>query len=140
MPESLGARDRNINVRASAEEYRRIQQAAERRGLSLSEFLRVLGSSEQWAMDQQHTLREWQALLTRLASTPTPSWTTIAQEARERAALIDSVMVVAQRMEETAAQLRRMLSPSVEELQALLERLAQEPAVSTGVSAEVRDA
>jgi uncharacterized protein (DUF1778 family) len=39
MPESLGARDRNINVRASAEEYRRIQQAAERRGLSLSEFL-----------------------------------------------------------------------------------------------------
>jgi hypothetical protein len=49
-------------------------------------------------------------------------------------------MVVAQRMEETAAQLRRMLSPSVEELQALLERLAQEPAVSKRVSAEVQDA
>jgi uncharacterized protein (DUF1778 family) len=140
MPESPGARDRNINVRASTEEYRRIQQAAERRGLSLSEFLRVLGSSEQWAMDQQQTLREWQAMLTRLASTPTPSWTTIAQEARERAALIDSVMVVAQRMEETATQLRRMLSPSVEELQALLERLAEEPAVSKSMSAEVRDA
>ena len=140
MPESPSARERNINVRASAEEYRRIQQSAERHGLTLSEFLRVLGSSEQWAIDQQDKLREWQEMLTRLASTPTPPWTTLQQEARERAALIDSVMVVAQRMEETAAQLRRMLSPSVEELQALLERLAQEPAVSKRVSAEVQDA
>jgi len=140
MPEAAGARERNINVRASADEYRRIQQGAERHGLSLSEFLRVLGSSEQWALDQQDKLREWQDMLNRLASTPTPSWTTITQEARERAALIDSVMVVAQRMEETAAQLRRMLSPSVEEIQALLERLAQKPAVSKGVPAEIRDA
>jgi hypothetical protein len=143
MPESAGARERNINVRASADEYRRIQQGAERHGLSLSEFLRVLGSSEQWAMDQQEKLREWQVMLSRLEATPTPPWTTVAREARERAELIESVLMVAKRMEETAAQLRHMLSPSVEEIQALLERLdrlAQEQSAAKGVSIERRDA
>jgi uncharacterized protein (DUF1778 family) len=125
MPDSSKSRERNINVRASADEYRRIQQGAERHGLSLSEFLRVLGSSEQWAIDQQQSLRDWQAMLTRLEQTPAPIWTTITQEARERAELIESILIVAQRMEDTAAQLRRMLSPAVEEMQTLLERLAQ---------------
>jgi hypothetical protein len=139
MPESSGARERNINVRASADEYRRIQQGAERHGLSLSEFLRVLGSSEQWAIDQQDKLREWQDMLNRLSSIPTPPWTTAAQEAKERAELIESVLIVARRLVETGLQMQAMLSPSVEGIQALLERLdrlAQEQQATRGVSVE----
>jgi uncharacterized protein (DUF1778 family) len=142
MPESAGARERNINVRASADEYRRIQQGAERHGLSLSEFLRVLGSSEQWAIDQQEKLREWQELLTRLESTPTPPWTTVAEEARERAELIESILIVARRLVETGLQMQAMLSPSVGEIETLLrrlDRLAQEQQAARGVSAERRD-
>ncbi len=143
MPESSGARERNINVRASAEEYRRMQQGAERHGLTLSEFLRVLGSSEQWAIDQQAKLLEWREMLSRLESTPTPPWTTVSQEARERAELIESVLIVARRMRETAEAMERMLSPSVGEIQSLLERLdrlAQEQRAREGLSAERRDA
>jgi uncharacterized protein (DUF1778 family) len=143
MPESAGARERNINVRASAEEYRRIQQGAERHGLSLSEFLRVLGSSEQWAIDQQEKLREWREMLTRLESIPTPPWTTVAQEARERAELIESVLIVARRMRETAEAMERMLSPSVGEIEAVLQhldRLAQEQPAAGDVSVERPDA
>jgi uncharacterized protein (DUF1778 family) len=143
MPESAGARERNINVRASADEYRRIQQGAERHGLSLSEFLRVLGSSEQWAIDQQEKLREWREMLTQLESIPTPPWTTAAQEARERAELIESVLIMARRMRETAEVMERMLSPSVQQIEDLLQRLdrlAQEQAATKRVSdaADVR--
>jgi hypothetical protein len=143
MTESAGARERNINVRASAEEYRRIQQGAERHGLSLSEFLRVLGSSEQWAIDQQAKLREWREILTQLESIPTPPWTTAAQEAKERAELIHSVLIVARRMRETAEAMERMLSPSVQQIEDLLQRLdhlAQEQQAARGMSVERRDA
>jgi uncharacterized protein (DUF1778 family) len=143
MPESPNARERNINVRASADEYRRIQQGAERHGLTLSEFLRVLGSSEQWAIDQQEKLREWREMLTQLESIPTPPWTTAAQEARERAELIESVLIVARRMRETAEAMERMLSPSVQQIEDLLQRLdrlPQEQQAARGVSVERRDA
>jgi uncharacterized protein (DUF1778 family) len=142
MPESPGERERNINVRASADEYRRIQQGAERHGLSLSEFLRVLGSSEQWAIDQQEKLREWQTLLTQLNSIPTPPWTTVQEEARQRAELIESILIVARRMIETGVQMQAMLSPSRAEIEALLQRLdrlAEEQRAAKGVSVEQRD-
>src|SRR5262245_11114800 len=104
MADEPTARQQHINVRATAEEYRQIQQGAERHGLSLSELLRVLGTSEQWALDQASKMREWQAILTRLDATQTPPWTTIAQEARERAELIESILIVARRLVETGLQ------------------------------------
>jgi Mobilization protein NikA len=143
MADEPTARQHHINVRATADEYRRIQQGAERHGLSLSEFLRVLGSSEQWAIDQQDKLREWQAMLTQMDSIPTPLWTTVAQEARERAELIESILIVARRLVETGLQMQAMLSPSVGEIEALLQRLdglAQQQQAAIDVSAERQDA
>jgi uncharacterized protein (DUF1778 family) len=143
MADEPTARQHHINVRATADEYRRIQQGAERHGLSLSEFLRLLGSSEQWAIDQQDKLREWREMLTRLESIPAPPWTTVSQEARERAELIESVLIVARRMRETAEALERVLSPSVAEIESLLQRLdrlAREQSATKGVSVERRDA
>jgi uncharacterized protein (DUF1778 family) len=143
MADEPTARQHHINVRATADEYRRIQQGAERHGLSLSEFLRVLGSSEQWAIDQQDKLREWQAMLTQMDSIPTPPWTTVAQEARERAELIESILIVARRLVETGLQMQAMLSPSVGEIEALLQRLdglAQQQQAARDVSVERKDA
>jgi hypothetical protein len=143
MPESSGARDRHFNVRASDAEYRRIQLSAERHGLSGSEYLRVLGSSEQWLLDELETLRQWQGLLTQLESIPTPEWTTRAQEARERTELIEAVLIVIRRVREIADGFEAMLLPTAHGMQALLEqldRLAQQQQAARDMSAERQDA
>jgi hypothetical protein len=136
------ARDRHFTVRASDAEYRRIQLSAERHGLSGSEYLRVLGSSEQWLLDELDTLRQWQGLLTQLETTPTPEWTTRAQEARERTELIEAVLIVIRRVREIADGFEAMLLPTTKGMHGLLEqldRLAQAQQASRGVSVERQD-
>jgi hypothetical protein len=139
MPESSGAREKHFNVRASAQEYQRIQQSAERHGLSGSEYLRVLGSSEQWLLDELETLRQWQGMFDSLSTVPTPSWTTRAEEARQRIDLIEAVLIVIRRVREIADGFEAMLLPTAQGMHALLEqldRLAQAQQAGRDVSAE----
>jgi hypothetical protein len=147
MAESSEGRTSYLNLRVTPEELRRIQLAAERHKLNVSEFIRVMAGSEQWAFDQFDKLMEYAEQLRQLGSMATPPWTTISEEARQRAALIDSVRVMLQRVAETSAQMWEMLNPSVAAIEALLERLdrlAEEQRAarerSQDVSVEKRDA
>ena len=123
MRQSPIKRQQTIRVRVDRDEYRRINTAASRRGMTASEYLRVLGESEEWAMELGQKIQQWMALLKILDRLPAPESASIEQEARERFLLIDSVFMAAKRMADTAIQLQGMLTPSEEELKALLQRL-----------------
>jgi hypothetical protein len=113
MKRSESGRTRVIALRVDEQEHDWIASGAAEMNMSVSDFLRLLGTLKGWTVDMRKRMEDWPELLRQVAENPAVAEATVRQEVNLRTELVLDTFKAVQAMEQSMAKVRLALNSAL---------------------------